>query len=1011
MDRPTADGIWHLFRQADIALVGQGKGENVRKILFCRLLLAGVAASALTMPAQAQTTTDATGEQAAAEETIVVTGSRIARPDLEANTPIAIVGETQIAQEGAANIQDVLQELPQVGIGLTRATTNFLTAGNGVATVNLRNLGNQRTLVLVNNRRFVAGLAGTSTVDINNIPTDFIERVEVVTGGASAIYGSEAIAGVVNFILRDDFDGIQARAQYGITERGDNPRYLVSLTGGTTWGADDRGSIILNFSHDRDEGLRSRDRRRSSQDCLFLTCGPAAYSSFAPQGRFQLRDANDAPVNAIPTATGGRTSLFTFDRTNNNAFTVGFPTGFGFNRNAERRISTPVERYLVAGIAKYDITDSAEAFLEVTYGKTKSSSSLEPFAGEDADFFPNGGGIPITNPYIPGNIQAIIAANNSDADPTNDIANLGFRRRFNEVFDRSNVNNRDTWRVAAGIRGDLGSNWNYDVSYVFGRLEDLTTSQDIDTSRFRQAVDAIRLPSGEIVCRSEEARANGCVPINIFGAGAASREASAYVTTNAERFNRVINTQNVVNANLSGSLFELPAGPLGVAVGAEYREEKSSDQYDPLTNTGGNTGNQIPNTKGRFDVTEVYGEVRVPILADRPFFQELSVNGAARYSDYSTVGGVFSWNAGAEWSPFDGLRFRGAYAEANRAPNIGELFSAASETFPAVNDPCNLATATSNRPLDVACRAIPGIAANIAQNGIFEYTNADLQGINGFDSGNPNLEEETAKTLTLGVVVAPRAVPGFSFSADYFDIKVDNAINAVPRDTSIEQCLATGLEVFCNSVIRDPNTGFILTVNAAQQNIASIETSGVDFVLRYGRDLGFAGDDRLDLNLAYTYLIKLNQTPIIGADEIKERGQLADGPDGTRLGAGFKHKATARATYTIGGFTGSWQVNYFGKIKADKDFDPSTISDDPVEQEQLVDINEVGDAFYHDIQLRYAVGEEERFQFYVGVDNLFDRDPPNIPTGFVSSITGTETAADVYDVYGRRFYAGVQVRF
>jgi outer membrane receptor protein involved in Fe transport len=999
--------------------------KNVTASRFAGTAAWAALAIALAAPAQAQEAAAAadateTADASAPVEEIVVTGSRIARPDLTGATPTAVIGETQIAQEGATNIQDVLNELPQAGIGIGRTNSNFLTTGNGVASVNLRNLGSSRTLVLVNGRRFVAGLAGTSIVDLNNIPTDLVERVEVVTGGASAVYGSEAIAGVVNFIMKDDFEGISARGQVGLSEHGDNARYSAGITGGTTWGADDRGNAMISFSWDKDEGLLSRKRRISSEDCFLLACGPEAYSSFAPQGRFQLLDAAGRPfggtggnpatfVTGAPVSSGG---IFSFDRNNNNALTAGFPADFGYNRNNDRRISTPVERYLVSSILNYDLSDSAEVFFEGTYAKTKSSSRLEPLAIETPDLYTDtatqGFGIPATNPYIPASVRSLIEARNSDADPSNDVGAIAFRRRQNDVFDRSNVNDRDTFRVATGVRGEI-KDWKYEVAYTFGQLKDTTLSEDLDNRRYREALDAVQLADGTIVCRSLEARAAGCVPINVFGAGTVSPEAAAYVQAPVARENNVSNTQHVITANLSGSLLELPAGPLGFAVGAEYRKEKSVDNWDVLTNTGGNAGNLTPDTRGSFNVKETYVEVNVPVLADRPFVNYFGLTGAARYSDYSTVGSVFSWNAGAEWSPIEDVRLRGVYAVANRAPNIGELFTAASETFPSVVDPCDGVTATSTGDFAAACRAIPGVAQAIAAGGVFEYTQADIQTINGFNSGNRNLDEETAKTLTLGAVVTPKAVPGLSLTVDYFNIKVDDAIGTVPRDASIEGCLATGLAEFCNNVIRSSATGLITTVNAPLQNIASFETSGVDLNVRYGRELGLLrADDRLDVNLLYTYLIKLNQTPLIGADELKERGQLGGGE---RLGAGFKHKASARLGYSTGPITASWQVNYLGKIKAERDFNAADLSDDAAEQAQLNDINEVGDRFYHDVQLRYAVGEDRRFEFFGGIDNLLDKKPPFIPAPFTPNVTGTETAADVYDPFGRRFYVGAQVRF
>lgn len=944
----------------------------------------------VSLPAHAQEAPEATNE----DDAIVVTGSRIAQPGVESNIPVVAVSAIDLQREGVVNIQDSLQELPQMGVGNSRTNTNFLTSGNGVATLNLRNLEDKRTLVLVNGRRFVSGLAGSSTVDINNIPTDFIERYEVITGGASAVYGSEAIAGVVNFILKDEFEGISARAQYNITEKGDNPRYFASITAGTRFGADDRGSFMGNFSYDKDTGLLSRKRRISAEDCYFDICGPGGYSSYSPQGRFQLFNAAGAPQNAY---LGG--SLFSFDD-NNNVIAGG---GAGYNRNSVRRISTPVERYLASGIFKYELTDDIQAFAEITYSKVKSNSDIEALALADTDIYTPGFGIGIDNPFIPADVRAAIAARNSDGDASNDVSYLGFRRRQNEVFDRSNNNTRDTWRVATGFRGSFAENWDFDASYVYGRLKDNTTSQDIDNARYRNALDAVQLADGSIVCRSATARAEGCVPINIFGFNTASPAASAYVQAVVPKSEKITNEQHVLAANITNSqLFSLPAGDVGVSFGTEYRKEKSVDDLDILTNTGGNSGNMIPDTVGQFDVWEAYGEVKVPLLADTAFFNYLGVTGAARYSDYSqgNVGGVFSWNAGAEWSPVDGVRFRGAYAQANRAPNISEFASAPAETFEGVNDPCNNVTANSNRAQDNACRAIPAIAAAIAANGTFAYTPADLQGINGFVGGNPDLKEETANTITIGGVFTPSFAPGVALTVDYYDIKVKDAIAQVGRDLSIEQCLLTGLADFCDNVTRNAATGFVTRVDDQLINIGKIRTKGIDVGLRYGRALNWFGDDRIDLTANYTYLIDFKQQANPSAPVEEFAGEVGYA----------KHRANVRATYGMDGFSLSWTVNYIGKSVGDKDF----IGDDTVYGDTLTldEMNRVGDRFYHDAQLRYDIGEDKQYSVMFGVDNLFDSKPPFLPgTPFSESPTGTETAADVYDPYGRRFYVGAQVKF
>lgn len=970
------------------------------KTEFRSLLLASTLLVGATVPAFAQDQAPAAGADGAdTSQEILVTGSRIARVEIDSPVPVTTITSAQLLQDAASNVSDILNELPQVAIGSTRTNTNFLTSGTGVSTVNLRGLGSNRTLVLVNGRRFVGGFGGDTAVDINNIPTDLLERVDNITGGSSAVYGSDAVAGVVNFIMRDSFEGLQVRAQGGITERGDNGRYYVSVTGGTKWGADDRGNAMINFSYDRDEGLLSADRDISAQDCAGVICGPGSYSSFAPQGQFQL--LSPTSPQGVGRVLPGGVSNFSYNPDGSLAALPGYQTGvYGFNRNGVRRIAVPLERYLATGIFNYQLNDSVQAYAEVTYARTSSNASLEAFALANTDVYADGG-IPITNAFIPTSVAAAIAAANSDANPANNVTSIGFRRRQNEVFDRSNRAERNTWRAVAGVRGELGSNLNYDVSYVYGHLNDFNASQDVDTARYRQSLDSIRVGTGnvvgtDIVCRDVAARANGCIPINLFGLGTADPRASSYVQAVVPKSEDITNEQHVVTASLSSSsLFDLGAGGVGLAVGVEYRYESVFDDLDILTNTGGNSGNQIPDLSGSQDVKEAFGELNVPLLADKPFFEYLGVNGAVRYSDYSTVGSVFSWNAGAEWEPVSGLRFRGRYAVANRAPNNSELFSAPSETFASVTDPCDGITRTSTGATDAACRAVPGIAAFFAgnPNGTFAYTLADTQGVNGFVGGNANLNEEKAKTITAGFVFTPEFLPGFQFTADYFDIKIDGAINTLDRSDTVEKCLLTNDAVFCNNVLRFAGTGYLQTVNAQLINIAAFKVRGIDMTMRYGRALGVMTDDRLTLTANYTYLLdnKIQTDPATAEEE--NAGTFGRGTS--------THNLNARATYTVDGTGISWQSNF---LSGGSFIRNAFISNDPA----VLALNEVDDYWLHNIQVSQEVGKE--FTFFFNVDNLFDTKPAYLPGTPYGTPTGLETSAD-FDLFGRRFTAGARFRF
>ncbi|WP_342250608.1 TonB-dependent receptor domain-containing protein [Sphingomonas sp. OTU376] len=920
-----------------------------------------------TAPADAQ---EAQGD-------IVVTGSRIARSDLAASVPVAVVSSADIARTGAANIQDVLADLPAVGQNISRTSTNFSTTGNGQASVNLRSLGSSRTLVLVNGRRYVAGIPGTSIVDLNTIPTDLIKRVDVVTGGASAVYGSEAIAGVVNFILDDEFVGLRLHGQGTVSDKGDAPRQLVSAVAGASF-ADGRGHIVLSGSYDFDHGLRSRDRSFSATD------NPNR-SSFSAQGLF-------SPSGTFAPGAG----TFTYDALNNLKQYQSANID-GYNRNFDRYLALPVERYLGSALAKFEIAPAATVYGEFQYAKSKSQSSLEPQAVASTDLVYADGsafaGIPITNPLIPTQIRnAMITAG---------VTALPFRRRSNDIFDRSNRNDRETWRGVAGVRGELSPTLRYDVYYTHGETRDVTQSGTVYGPNYANALNAVAGPNGPVCAINADANPNNndaaCVPINIFGFNTVSAAAAAYVTRNGEqtRYEARVK-QDVVSATVSGDLFRLPGGPLGFAIGGEYRHEKSTEDFDEATNLGLTLGNQLSDTRGSYNVKEAFIELNAPILKDKPFFHSLSIEGAARYADYSTVGGVWSWKAGAEWAPIPDIRFRGVYSQATRAPNISELYSAQNETFPAVIDPCDQRAGNGDgAPISVtnlsaACRAVPAIAAAAAGGG-FVYSTAQIQTINGFTGGNPNLREETAKTLTLGGVFQPRFARGFSLSVDYYQIKVENAIGIIGQQTSLDECYTGGGEaIFCNNIIRD-NTGHLTSVNAINLNTGSFEVSGIDTQAQYSTKLPFA---KIDFNLRWTHLLKQEQTSYPGGPTQDELGQLDCYACG-RLGTGFRDKVNASATLGFDGVSVNWRVNYLSSVVDD------LTSATP---------RRTGDFWYHDAQVRFEpLGT--RYAFYLGVDNVFDKKPPIFSDTSLVTFPGTQTSATTYDLYGRLLYAGVDFRF
>lgn len=741
-----------------------------------------------------------------------------------------------------------------------------------------------------------------------------------------------------------------------------------------------RGFVsVFNAQYDQDKGLRSRNRSISANDIPIR-------SAYASQGVFFPNDDD----------------VFTYDRSNNLIDSFDQATQ-GYNRNADRYISVPLKRLLLTSLGHYDITDGITAFYELSYAKMKSRSSLEPYAFDNSDAeLPDGTvleGLDPANPLVPAEIAGVATGP------------IQFLKRSNGIFDRSNRASRTFYRAVGGLRGQLAGNWNWDVYFNYSQSKENTSSETALRDRLYYALDAVMGPDGPM-CRDAAARAAGCVPLNIFGYNASDADQNAYVTNNGQ-----ISTyqakmqQSVIGANINGTAFTLPAGDVKVAAGVERRMEKSSEVYDRETQLGNTLSNALSNTFGRYTVFEAYGEAVVPLIADQPFVKYLGIEGAVRYSDYSTLGSLWSYKLGGDWAPSSDIRFRGVYSRAVRAPNISELYSGANQTFPTgLVDPCDGVTATSTGTYDNYCRSIPGVAATIASSpgGVFQSTLADIQHYEGEDGSNSGLQEEKATTYTFGVVLTPQAIRNLSVTVDYFDIRIKGAINQIPRQSIIDNCAASGgTDALCDLLVREPlgtprpNTpGSIYQINTFPVNAGSIKTRGVDVAVNYRTSLDRIGAPGIfGVAINYTYLDKLTLEPYPGAPIIDNRGELwGDG----RLGAGFKHRGTLSLTYDISDFTFFWRLNYLSKIKDTKDQSASNL---------LPSVNSIGAYIYNDAQIRFAAGPEKQYEFFVGVDNIFNKKPPVLGQLAASQITGTETAADTYDPIGRSIYVGITAKF
>jgi outer membrane receptor protein involved in Fe transport len=958
----------------------------------------------------------ATGMAQEALQEIVITGSRIVSSNLESVSPLQIISSEDIKNTGVANIQELLLQNPAMGTPTySRTNSNFLVTSAGIATVDLRNLGTARTLVLVNGRRFVAGLPGDSAVDMNAIPTQFIERVDILTGGASAAYGSDAVAGVVNIIYKKDFEGVEVNAQYGASAEGDDTDTQFNVTMGLN-SSDGRGNIMGHLAYSRQGAVFSRDRPNLGADVDqitsaffvdevtgndFFTPLTPFYSSFPPQGRFSTGTAGP---------NGSRTWTFNPDGTLYNGFsTNGSATRApdGFNRSAFRTIAVPTERYLAALSGNYEFMDGVSAFIEGTVAATQVTSKLEPFPLGSDDIYSPVGAVPIEfnafgsatplrNPFVPDAVYN--AATDTDGDGLRDIQ---FVRRLVEVGARGNTADRETLRVLTGLEGTFGNNWNWDVYAAYGQtIESQVSGGQVNVQSFRYALEAVPDildvdDDGDTtnpVCIDPVARDFGCVPANVFGFGSLSQGAVDFIT--APGLLATFTSQKLAGANLSGEVFDLPAGPLAIAVGAEYRQEFSRSEFDPLQQAGLNAGNAIPRTEGQFDVMEGYLEANVPILPN----DLLTGRAAIRFSDYSTVGNTESWNVGLDFQPIPQLRFRGAYAETVRAPNINELFSPPSQTFPpGLSDPCEGVTAATGGDLGARCLADPGVALNVATNGSFTLNQSDLQGISGFNLGNPDLSQETGQSVTFGVVITPDGIPileNFGFTIDYFKIDIEDAIVSTPRQFILDQCY-TGDTTFCQYITRRPqpagpnSAGSLEFIDSAPSNSGGEVGEGIDVTVSYAQNIG---PGLFGARLTWTHALDGYQIPLPGAPKDPYVGEIGASED----------RAFLSLAYNWSSFGFTWRQTYIGPA----DLDDAFLAGFDIAPGAKVGVDAV---FYTDVQFQWR--PNDTWEVYVGADNLFDEKAPPIITQLPGSNTGTETDAGTYDPIGQRFYGGVRVKF
>lgn len=939
-------------------------------------------------------------ESGVAREEVVVTGSRIARSGVATPTPTVVLDSEAIVASGAVNIGDLLRELPAIGPGLNSENTAATFSGAGLNLIDLRNLGTERTLVLVNGRRHVGTQPNTTAVDLNSIPTPLIERVEVITGGASAVYGADAVSGVVNIIMRQDFEGIDVDVQTGSSDRSDARRHQIGITAGTNF-AEDEGNITLHMSY-VDEGGIAFDAR------------PGGVSG----ANWVANPENTGPNDGIPDfiimnnlrqLAGQQESAFIIDRGNgrevfgfnpdgslrpfqlgpsgligNTQLTDGGEAELGFDSEcpqAKCQLKVPVERFLIAGSARYSLTDNVELFMDGKFTSNQAESRI----GSVFEIPPFTNQIPIDNPFVTDELRDLMI----EAGETS----VGILRSDQELGLRGTSSDRRLFQMTVGARGSLGGGDNWQYETYFQRGDARTTMvrlNDLFQNRFTLALDAVVDPAdGQIKCRSVvegTAQDPGCVPVNLLvGGDALTPEMLEFIEIPSATETAAL-TQTVASAVVTGDLGDYwGAGAIGIASGIEWREETSDFQTTATQQAGLGFFNSLrPVVTGEFDVIEVFGEAVVPILSGAPFAESLNFEAAVRYADYSTAGGATSWKLGADWAPVEDVRFRAVRAISVRAPNIGELFNPGGQGFITVDDPCDAAFVdggTSTR------------AANCDALGITQPFTSNAQTINirTQTSGNQNLDVEEAATTTIGAVFTPRFAPSLSLTVDYFLIEIEDAINVLGTQQVLDACvdLPSTQNVFCDSVDRDA-AGNILIVRNQNINVSQFTREGIDLEARYFFDISGG-----TIDLAGVATHNLTSETIIapgtatGGATIDSNGEIGL-PE-------WRFRGTA--SYLKGPFTVAATWTMLSDMVPDND--PATPEDNRA-------TTGTGTFSLVDLRMQYAVND--RIQLSLGADNVFDELPPGLPDTRISG-AGSYAGAEIYPTIGRFWYAGARMTF
>ncbi|HEY5922315.1 MAG TPA: TonB-dependent receptor [Kofleriaceae bacterium] len=941
----------------------------------------GVGARASEQPANVEQTPNLSdeelakmAEETAGEEVIVVTGSLIDRRELTSPAPVTVLDKADLEGAGVSTIGDIIQNLPAQSNAINAQVNN---GGDGSTRVDIRGLGANRTLVLINGRRVVPGGTGAdASVDLNAIPLAVIERVEVLKDGASAIYGSDAIGGVVNIITREDFTGTEVALYTGSATRGDGFSYDMSFVTGHS---SKKGNVIFSAGWQSQKPVFAGDRTYSAFDREydFTEADPALResiggSSATPGGRINPA-AIDFDGDGMPDGTMTLCGTASACKPNGSGGWVPFTADDLYNYQPSNYLYTPSQRYNAFAKGHYDLTDTAKVFFEGLYLNRQSDQQLapEPFIAA-----------------VPISVDSIY--NNTGGDV------FDYRRRLEEFGPRQQLQNIDTFRVVTGIGGKISDeapafkSWKWELSYNYGHTAATQRNDgNLILSRLANALGpSFRDTDNVPRCGTAAAPIPGCVPMNIMGpSGSIDPAMRDYVTFVG--VSSGYNDQKTALAQAGGRIAKLPnGGDISLAIGADYRQESGGATPDPLTATGDTTGNAFAPTEGSYNVVEGFGELSIVPVSGLEAIDWLELSAAARAFRYDTFGSGLTWKAGALFKTVGGIALRGTYSTAFRAPSVGELYQGKADDFPSAVDPCDTdldGDGVSDGPIADPITARRCMEQGVPANAVFGTSQQRAVG-----GGNPELEAETAKVFTAGIVFEPPPLKGLSLTVDYFRVQIENAIQGLGAQIILANCYTRDQDDACAQVHRDPMlNGAIDFVDDPISNVGGTSTDGIDFAISYDYKTG-GGRFKHQFEGQYLRTYSLDNT-----------FQVLQGVGYYDLGVYPKLKANFTTTWAHAGVDAGLNVRYVGGYKECIDNDCNT-PENLAMYSRDVDINVTGDLFAGYTH-KSKVGTT---RFTLGVNNITDQRPPLIYIGFAG-----DSDASTYDYMGRYVYARLSQLF